>query len=69
MDRMWLGDNGRPQVPLRERKVPAGPREDGGRKAGVSASTVRGGFHPTWETVCCPYILTGSGRDPRSWVL
>lgn len=69
MDRMWLGDNGRPQVPLRERKVPVGPREDGGKKTGVSASTVRGGFCSTWETLCYPYTLTGPRRDPRSWVL
>lgn len=69
MDRMWSGDNGRPQVPLRERKVPVEPRDDGGKKTGVSASTVRGGFHPTWETLCYPYTLTGPGRDPRSWVL
>lgn len=30
VDRMWLGDNGRPQVPPRERKVPVEPREDSG---------------------------------------
>lgn len=35
----------------------------------VSASTVRAGFRPTWETLCYPYILTGPGREPRSWVL
>lgn len=64
-----MGDNGRPQVLPRERKVPVEPREDSGGWAGVSASTVRAGFRPTWETLCYPYILTGPGREPRSWVL
>lgn len=66
MDRMWSGDNGRPQVPPRERKVPVEPREDSGGKTGVSASTIRGGFRPTWETLCCPYMLTGQELGTRT---